>query len=301
MIENYTHPLAIPPETGIKFHSFSELFYSSIRNEITEQRLDLIHEFALHMEKPEAFGIFLNSQHYLDTLKLLHLSTRATKYRKFFLLKILPSMLLKKPERMLDAGCGEGRETKLFLKYFQEITAVDIDSNKLKVFKKLNSLTNKFTFINTDILQFQFPNLYYDFILFSHSFYYIPEDQWLSLLKSAYSALKPGGIITIIITANKDKKSIAEFFHGIYFKINNLIEHIYKNFSHSSIECIFSDEIFLSKYLTDMMYICNMHLYDARVQCSQENLINYINSNLVKNNIYTFHAEQIFLSITKPH
>lgn len=292
--------LSSPPSvSNINFYHFNKLFYSQIRNEITEKRLDFLHEIALEIKEPEIFGTFLSSEHYVQTLKLLHLSTQATKYRRFFFTKFLPT-ILENHEKMLDVGCAEGRETKLFTKFFKEIVAVDIDKNKLNLFKTLNLRNCQINLINMDILNFEFGYLGYDLILFSHSLYYINEKKWIPLLKSAYNSLKLGGIITIIISCNKDKKNIAEYFQGNYLSTYDIIENIYKNFSNSHINCIFSDEIFSSKYVIDMMHICNMHVKDANTKCSKNDLIVYIKENLLKENgRYEFHTDQIFLIIKK--
>src|SRR6202044_2057664 len=108
--------------------------------------------------------------------------------RKFFIIKFL-STVLENYEKMLDAGCAEGKETKLFTRFFNYIDAVDIDKKKLNLFKTRNSRNCQINLFNANILDFGFGHLKYDLILFSHSLYYIDENKWLSLLDSAYDSL----------------------------------------------------------------------------------------------------------------
>lgn len=285
-----------PHESRHSFLKFNHSFYSRIRNEINEDRLAYLHQFALNIEEPKIFGTFENSTNYLKTLRLLQLSTQATKYRKFFLIKFIPK-ILKTFESFLDVGCADGIETKLLIKYFQKIYALDIDKIKLDQFKIGNKRNKMIAKLNTNILNFEFSRNQYDLILFSHCLYYIDENKWMSLIKKAFYSLKPNGSIAIIITCNKDKKKIAQHFKGHYLKIDNFIKESYQFFENAQIESIISEENFITNHIIDMAHICNMHLKDATATCTREELFSFIQNNLSVENRYEFHAEQIFLII----
>jgi len=105
---------------------------------------------------------------------------------KFFFKKGLHKIDKKK---YLELGCSNGCNLMLPYQYNNSVLGVDMDQQSIfyanENFKILNQNT-KFQFFNTDMRKFckEQKNLYADVLILANSIYYIPEDDFINMLKN---------------------------------------------------------------------------------------------------------------------
>lgn len=121
-----------------------------------------------------------NSEEYFSSTKDFDMSSL---YNLF-----LP--LVPKGGKILDAGCGSGRDTKYFLEQKYDVTAIDGS-------KELAALASAYTGHTVRTLRFQ--DITYDHqfdgIWASASLLHVPKPDIQDVLKKLYKALKKDGIL----------------------------------------------------------------------------------------------------------
>jgi SAM-dependent methyltransferase len=97
---------------------------------------------------------------------------------------------IPKGGKILDAGCGSGRDTKYFLEQQYDVTAIDGSAN-------LAALASAYTGQNVRTLKFQDINYDHQFdgIWASASLLHVPKSDIQDVLKKIYRALKKDGIL----------------------------------------------------------------------------------------------------------
>jgi len=93
--------------------------------------------------------------------------------------------------KILDFGCGDGKSSKLFEKYFKSLkyTGIEISENFVHLNKK------KFTNTNYDFLHVDeyIPDSSFDLAFCNGVFHHIPKEERLSTVKYIFNSIKPGG------------------------------------------------------------------------------------------------------------
>jgi len=120
--------------------------------------------------------------------------------RDFSYIIELLSLKEDKVTTLLDLGCGTGWTSIMIAKLAVEVTAVDISDDMIAIARenarKENSWPKgKIKFIVSDIEEINFKNQF-DRVLIYDGLHHCPNEQ--KVLKNAYQALKPGGIILIV-------------------------------------------------------------------------------------------------------
>lgn len=88
------------------------------------------------------------------------------------ILKILPPV---KPYRVLDIGCGEGKDAVFFAKRGYAVTAFDISEQSIEKARKLAEHNKvEAAFFQADIVDYR-PDTEYDIIFSSGVFHFLPE------------------------------------------------------------------------------------------------------------------------------
>lgn len=126
--------------------------------------------------------------------------------------KELIDFFLKFPEKgkLLDLGCGQGRDALPLAKLGYQVTAIDdceIGLNQLKAKASLENI--KLNLIKTDIYKFEAFDEY-DIVLLDSMFHFEKKDKKkeTTFLKRILEALKPQNIICICIQNSGKKVSI---------------------------------------------------------------------------------------------
>jgi tellurite methyltransferase len=108
----------------------------------------------------------------------------------------------KKPTiKLLDLGCGNGRDSLFFANNGAEVLAVDISEQALSSLKQSNPN------ISTQLQNFEYLNLpknSFDIIYAHLSLHYFNTDKTLEIFNTVKSALKPGGVFFIKVKSIQD-------------------------------------------------------------------------------------------------
>lgn len=131
------------------------------------------------------------------------------KYSRFYL-KCFKEFIEKLPQegKILDLGCGTGRDAKWFSGKEFEVVGVDFSAEMLKIAKKV---ALKAKFIQKDIRNINFPVASFNGIWASFVLLHLKRREVLPLLKRIKKFLKPGGIL--FIATKKGKGEIIEPEH----------------------------------------------------------------------------------------
>ena len=116
--------------------------------------------------------------------------------RDFSYIIELLSLQNSKSLSLLDLGCGPGWTSIMLAKLGLDVTAVDISKDMISI-AKANAQKDhlKVTFEVDDIEEVNFRNKF-DRVLLYDALHHCPNE--LKVIKNAYEALKPGGIILVI-------------------------------------------------------------------------------------------------------
>jgi 2-polyprenyl-3-methyl-5-hydroxy-6-metoxy-1,4-benzoquinol methylase len=102
------------------------------------------------------------------------------------------TLLPKPPARILDLGCGSGWTSSFYAKGGYEVVGVDISPDAVKAAKKHFKDVPNLTFKAGDYDELSFSNEF-DAVVFFDSLHHAEEE--CEALKTAYKALKPGGVL----------------------------------------------------------------------------------------------------------
>ena len=136
---------------------------------------------------------------------------------KRFLQKLVDGL----PNRnvFIDAGAGNGEVTKSFAPAFDRTIAIEPN---LHLLTQLKQAVPQAETIAEPILVAD-PKAQGDFVLCSHTLYYIPAEEWLAHLDRLVSWMSPTGV-TVVIVQNRDTACMAmlDHFFGHRFDLQQL-------------------------------------------------------------------------------
>ena len=98
-------------------------------------------------------------------------------------------------KKILDIGCGPGRDAKFFFENGFEVVGIDLTSNFIKIASKL---VPNAKFIKMDMRKLEFPENYFDGVWVCASFLHIPKEEAKSTLLEFRKVLKTGGLMYVI-------------------------------------------------------------------------------------------------------
>jgi len=125
----------------------------------------------------------------------------ASRLRDFSYIVELLSLDESKKISLLDLGCGSGWTSIMLAKLGLVVTGLDISKKMINIAKENAKKEKlKINFIVSDIEKINFKNQF-DRVLSYDALHHCPNE--IEVLKNAYKALKPGGII-LIIEPNKE-------------------------------------------------------------------------------------------------
>lgn len=116
------------------------------------------------------------------------------------IMKILPPV---KPYRMLDIGCGEGKDAVFFAKCGYAVTAFDASGEGIKKAKKLAEHNNvDVGFFKADVLDYQFDGEY-DIIFSSGMLHFVLPERRKELCENLKKHTSTGGINALNVFVEK--------------------------------------------------------------------------------------------------
>ncbi|MGA2666897.1 MAG: class I SAM-dependent methyltransferase [Patescibacteria group bacterium] len=120
---------------------------------------------------------------------------RYSEYSEFFLKFSKEFMnLLPKKARILDLGCGSGRDSKFFSEKGYKVTGVDFSENMLAIAKKV---APKAKFIKQDLRKIKFLENSFDGVRCSFVLLHLKRNEIPSLLHKIHQILKKNGVLFI--------------------------------------------------------------------------------------------------------
>ncbi len=116
------------------------------------------------------------------------------------IMKILPPV---KPYRVLDIGCGEGKDAVFFAKCGYAVTAFDVSESGIEKAKKLAEHNRvEVNFFRADIFDYR-PDSEYDIIFSSGVFHFIPPNQREDVCNSLKAHTSNNGINAMNVFVRK--------------------------------------------------------------------------------------------------
>ncbi len=121
----------------------------------------------------------------------------------------------------IDAGAGTGEVTKAFAPTFDRTIAIEPNAYLLA---QLERAIPQADAMGTSILDAT-PLAQGDFVLCSHTLYYIPADEWLAHLERLVSWMSPTGV-TVVVLQNRgtDCMTMLHHFFGHRFDLGGLAD-----------------------------------------------------------------------------
>ena len=102
----------------------------------------------------------------------------------------------KKKKKFIEIGCGTGKLTKILIKHFEHLCAVEPNIEMIKVFKKnFKKNKDKITFYKVNGENINFPSKSFDLIFFGSSFNVLNRNK---IFKKINEVLKPNGKVIIL-------------------------------------------------------------------------------------------------------
>lgn len=146
-------------------------------------------------------------------------STDQKRNAKRFLQRLVDDLPARKV--FIDAGAGTGEVTKAFAPTFDRTIAIEPNAHLLA---QLQRAIPQADAIGTSILDAS-PEAQGDFVLCSHTLYYIPADEWLAHLERLVSWMSPTGV-TVVVLQNRgtDCMTMLQHFFGHRFDLGSLAD-----------------------------------------------------------------------------
>ena len=139
-----------------------------------------------------------------------------------FIRNVIALMKIKEDDKILDLGCGTGRNSKLMLKYLGNngrITGLDISPEMEQQFVNNFKDDERVRFINQRIDQPVAIGELYDKVFISFVIHGFPHEVRAEVIKNAYSHLKPGGMFFILDFGEFDMAGMPALYRFVFKKV----------------------------------------------------------------------------------
>ena len=170
------------------------------------------------MTQPEPIRVFdSQGEDYTRAFQVFLAHTDQKRNAKRLLQELVDDLPARKV--FIDAGAGNGELTRTFAGAFDRTIAIEPNTYLLT---QLQRAIPQVDAIDTSILSAS-PETQGDFVLCSHTLYYIPAEEWLVHLERLVSWMSPTGV-TVVVLQNRDTTCMAmlEHFFGHRFDLGEL-------------------------------------------------------------------------------
>lgn len=114
-------------------------------------------------------------------------------------------------DKLLDIGCGPGRDASYFVEKGFDVTGIDISSKMIQLARE--EVPNA-TFELMDIEEMTFPENHFDAVWASASLLHVPKDKINSILKQIQRFVKEGGIIYLSLKKGEGETLTPDHRYG---------------------------------------------------------------------------------------
>lgn len=121
---------------------------------------------------------------------------------------------VSKNGKILDVGCGGGRDAKIFYGKGYEVTGVDLSSGLLKIARKKYP---KIDFIKGNFLKLPFKNMSFDGVWAHASLVHLEEDKDVEKALAEFNrVLKKDGVLHVAVkeVGSRNREGDTRFFRG---------------------------------------------------------------------------------------
>ena len=121
-------------------------------------------------------------------------------------------------KKILDVGCGTGRDCKYIEQKGYDVIGIDISKEMLKIAKEKYP---KGKFEIMDMTNIDYPDNTFDGIMSNCSVFHIPEELLSQTMESFKRVLKNNGKLFLILQEGHEQKMVEEpYRHGVYVYMN---------------------------------------------------------------------------------
>lgn len=128
---------------------------------------------------------------------------------------LLNSLLGRAPFRILDFGCGPGRDLKVFRDLGHE--AIGLDG--AEQFVQLARSYSGCEVWCQDFLKLDLPTEYFDGVFANASLFHVPSQELPRVLRELWATLKPGGVLFSSNPRGENQEGWSEERYGCYYDL----------------------------------------------------------------------------------
>ncbi len=167
------------------------------------------------------------------------------------------SSLLKKEhlnyQKILDVGCGYGRDSAYFTSHHHKVTGIDISHKGIKIARNCYP---DIDFINGSIFELPFPDKSFDMVFGNFLLHLFLKNSRKNVLTESLRVIKPGGIAAFSVASTED----SDFGQGVEKEKNCFVN------ARGIMKCYFTLNSIQEEFeLFDQVYIEQMlekHIHD---------------------------------------
>jgi len=187
----------------------------------------------------------------------IHLDIASFGLYRPFIKKVIKSMNIQPEDKIIDLGCGTGRNACLMAKYLNskgKIIGIDISEIMHKQFEKKCKKFPYINFFNERIDQSFILNEKFDKVFISFVIHGFPHEIRNTVIQNAFNHLKPGGRFHILDFAEFDMDNMPAFYRFIFKKIEckyafDFIKRDWKEILNKQDFGNFTEQFYFKKYV----------------------------------------------------
>ena len=124
---------------------------------------------------------------------------------------------ITKAMKVLDAGCGEGRNLVYLLNNGYDVFGVDANATAIKMLKMSANAHEPERFVETTIEEMMFPPNVFDYIISSAVLHFARDhDHFNAMIKAMVAVLKPKGTLFVRMTTGLGIDALTPTDSGVY-------------------------------------------------------------------------------------
>jgi SAM-dependent methyltransferase len=130
---------------------------------------------------------------------------------------LLANMIGLGPFRILDFGCGPGRDLRAFTNLGQEAIGLDGAERFVELAQRYSGCEVWLQ----DFLKLHLPPEYFDGIFANASLFHVPSQELPRVLQELWAALKPGGVLFSSNPRGNNEEGWSGERYGVYYDYDN--------------------------------------------------------------------------------
>lgn len=270
---------------------------------LSRKRLTRLMHYADTLPLTPQVGLIYGEQHYFSLLKMSLMSSTETWRRAHFMQHVLLDRL-SKPRSLLEVGIGDARLTRWLTKHFSRAVLVEPNAQAVCQVTQQSFPHCQIDVVPGHIEDIELKQQRFDLINLSHMLYYIPEQQWVPLIKKLYTHLKPGGKMLITLSGDQDMKgTILNEFSTCSYDFEHFVTRLTEQVCDCAALSVSEDKLQAAS-LRALTEIMGFFLQQRNVVLSRDELSAFLRYTVpCQDGVYSVDTLQYFITLTKkqPH